>query len=80
MSVPKLIFCKTFENVPVTFSQMNVETLELKLKHKSGGCSEDFTKLLKTFCYQTVILMSLGLLVVPLSFFCFPSSCANILV
>ena len=58
ISVPKLIVCKVVDNVPVTLSQMYIQSVERKFKHKAGSCSDDFTKLLKTFCYETVLLVS----------------------
>jgi len=57
---------------------MYVQNEERKFRHKAVGCSDDFTKLLKTFCYETVLIMSFGLLVATPSALHFLSSCANI--
>ena len=78
--MPKLIFCKMVGSMPVTLSQMYVKPEEPKFGHKAGGCSDDFTKLLKTFCYETALLMSLGLLVVAPSALRFLSSYVNAVV
>jgi len=48
--------------MPVTLSQIYVQTEERKLRHKAIGCSDDFTRLLKTICNENLPRMSLGLL------------------
>jgi hypothetical protein len=49
-SVPKLMVYKVVDNMPVTLSQMYLETEELKFRYNGLCCSDDFAKLLKTFC------------------------------
>jgi hypothetical protein len=60
--VPKLIACKMFDNMSVTLCQLYVHTEERKFRHKAVGCSDGFTKLLITVCYENLRRMSLGLL------------------
>jgi hypothetical protein len=74
------MFCEMVGSMPVTLSQMYVNPEERKFRHKAGGCNDDFTKLLKTFCYETVLLMSLGLLVVAPTALRFLSSYGNAVV
>jgi len=78
--VPKLIGCKMFDNMPVTLSQIYVQTEERKFRHKAVGCSDDFTKLLITFCYEILLIKYLVLLLAALSVVRLLSSCANIIV
>ena len=80
MIVKKLIACKMFYNKPVTLCQLYVQTVERKFGHKYVGCSDDFTKLLITFCYENLSRMSLGLLWAWPSALRFLSSCADIKV
>jgi hypothetical protein len=44
--------CKVVDNMPVTLSQMYVETGERKFRHKALGCSDDFTKVLKNIRHE----------------------------
>jgi hypothetical protein len=50
--VPRPMVCKVVDIMPVTLSHMHVETEERKFRHNTLGCSDDFSKLLKTFSYE----------------------------
>jgi len=41
--------------MPVTLSQIYVETEERKFRHKTLGSSDDFSKFLKTLCYENYV-------------------------
>ena len=53
--VPKSVVCKLVDNMPVTLSQIYVETEERKFRHKTLGSSDDFSKFLKTLCYENYV-------------------------
>ena len=69
-----------FDYMLVTLSQMYVQTEGCNFRLKTVGCSDDFTKLLITFCYENLLLKFLGLLLVAPSALHFLSLCANVIV